>query len=72
MDVGQARDLTTMSADSREAAAASTMGAIQSGIAGVSALASSLPDYMKSGADRKAGTFAKVMHLKIWIKAVML
>jgi len=58
MDVGQARDLTTMSADSREAAAASTMGAIQSGVAGVSALASSLPDYMKSGADRKAGTFA--------------
>ena len=48
-----------MSADSREAAAASTMGAIQSGIAGVSALASSLPDYMKSGADRKAGTFAE-------------
>jgi hypothetical protein len=59
MDVGQARDLTTMSADSREAAAASTMGAIQSGVAGVSALASSLPDYMKSGADRKAGTFAE-------------
>jgi len=58
MDVGQARDLTTMSADSREAAAASTMGAIQSGVAGVSALASSLPDYFKSAADRKAGTFA--------------
>ena len=59
MDVGQARDLTTMSADSREAAAASTMGAIQSGVAGVSALASSLPDYFKGAGDRKAGIFAE-------------
>ena len=59
MDVGQARDLTTMSADSREAAAASTMGAIQSGVAGVSALASSLPDYFQDAGDRKAGKFAE-------------
>lgn len=59
MDVGQARDMTTKAGDLNQASAASSLSAIQSGIAGVSALASSLPDYMKSGADRKAGTLAE-------------
>lgn len=58
MDVGAARDQMNMSADQREAAAASTMSAIQSGISGVSALASSLPDYMKGAGDRQAGKLA--------------
>jgi len=59
MDVGAAKDQMNMSADQREAAAASTMSAIQSGISGVSALASSLPDYMKGAADRQAGKLAE-------------
>lgn len=59
MDVGAARDLMGMAADEKEASAASTMGAIQSGIAGVSALASSLPDYMKGAGDRRAGKLAE-------------
>lgn len=59
MDVGAAKDEMNMSADQREAAAASTMSAIQSGIAGVSSLAGSLPDYMKNAGDRQAGALAE-------------
>ena len=59
MDVGAAKDAMGMSADKSQAAAASTMSAIQSGIAGVSALASSLPDYMKGAGDRQAGKLSQ-------------
>jgi len=59
MDVGAARDQMTMAGDQREASAASTMGAIQSGVAGLSALASSMPDYMKGAGDRRADQLIK-------------
>ena len=59
MDVGAARDQMTMAGDQREASAASTIGAIQSGVAGLSALASSMPDYMKGAGDRRAGKLAE-------------
>ena len=58
MDVGQAKDQMTMSGDLRELAARSTASGIQSGLAGVSALASTLPEYSQSGTSRKAGDFA--------------
>ena len=59
MDVGAARDLLGMAADEQQASAASTMSAIQSGVAGVSALASSMPDYMAGAGDRRAGKLAE-------------
>ena len=59
MDVGQAKDQMAMAGDLRVASAASTLSGIQSGIAGLSAAASAVPTYIKSGGDIKAGSFAQ-------------
>jgi len=59
MDVGAAKDLLGMAADEQQASAASTMSAVQSGVSGVSALAGSMPDYMKGTGDRRAAKLAE-------------